>query len=241
MTQYRETSAHDRRFMNRYCIRVIASMVCTIILAAIPFSHIIAKANNEVLVTEQCAPEQIRFDFEFSTNEATGMIESFDVSDDGRIATQINPCSINIYDTFGCYDFTIDTNITRTHVTLQWNDDILFIYLYSSDFWDSSYDCIKIHGYEDYEIFSCPVNDDTKHFWEYLEQHESELITDKGRYYVEYGNLRYTDNESEVDYAITENTSFRPWWLLSIPILTAIIWFGFFRKRVKEWEKKHSS
>ncbi|WP_276795837.1 hypothetical protein, partial [Ruminococcus champanellensis] len=61
---------------------------------------------------------------------------------------------------------------------------------------------------------------------------------DKGRYYLQYGNLRYKDNESNEDYAVTENTSFRPWMLLSIPILTVIIWFGFLRKRVKRWEEK---
>ena len=75
-------------------------------------------------------------------------------------------------------------------------------------------------------------------FWNTLDNHDYELITDKGRYYVKYGNLRYTDKESGADYAVTENTSFKPWWLLSIPALTAIIWFGFLRKRVKAWEEE---
>ena len=95
-----------------------------------------------------------------------------------------------------------------------------------------------INGYEDYQLYSCPVTDNTEKFWNGLEVHEDELITDKGRYYLQYGNLRYKDNESNEDYAVTENTSFRPWMLLSIPILTVIIWFGFLRKRVKRWEEK---
>ena len=156
----------------------------------------------------------------------------------GKIATCINPSNINVYNEYGNFDFAIYTNLTRTKVILQWDKNTLLIYLNLSSDFGSKYDIVKINGYEDYQLYSCPVNDNTEKFWNELEIHEDELITDKGRYYLQYGNLRYKDNESNEDYAVTENTSFRPWWLLSIPILTVIIWFGFLRKRVKRWEEK---
>ncbi len=191
-----------------------------------------AKADNEILVTEEY--EQ-NFSLNFSKVEKTGIIQSFAVADDGRIATFINNQGINIYDEYGFYDFTIYKELYKINVTLQWDNDILLIYLSSS--WDGNdYKIIKVNGYEDYEIFSCPDNGETRTFWNTLDNHDYELITDKGRYYVKYGNLRYTDKESGADHAVTENTSFKPWWLLSIPALTAIIWFGFLRKRVKTWE-----
>lgn len=192
--------------------------------------------NDIILEAEKYDPAQSQFHFQFLTYEETGIIRFFDVSDEGRVATCIGSGtdSINIYDAYGYYNFTIHTNITRTRTILQWDNDMLLLYLNSG----SSYNLVKIKGYEDYEIYSCPVNADTERFWNGLEQHQNELITDKGRYYVQYGNLRYTDYESGADYAVTENTSFQPWWLLSIPILTAIIWFGFAKKRVKKWEEK---
>lgn len=200
------------------------------------FSEMSVKAENESLIMEKCESDKSQFSLSFSYEEETGMIELFDVSDDGRIATCIKP-GINIYDENGVYDFTVYTNITRTRINLSWDNDILFIYLDSSSVFGADYYVIRIEEFGEYDIYSCPADDNTKRFWSGLEQHEDELLTDKGRYYVHYGNLRYTDNETGGDYAITENTSFRPCWLLIIPLLTAIIWFGFMRKRVKKWEE----
>lgn len=203
-------------------------------------SQVYAIYDNKVLTTEQCNPEDSRFEFDFSTNEATGIIKSFDVSDTGKIATCISPSHFNVYDEYGNYDFTIYTNITKTRAILQWENDTLFIYLDFSGDSGSYYEFIEVNGYKDYKMYTCPVNDDTENFWNRLEQHEYELVTSEGRYYVENGNLRYRSNENDEDYAVTENTSFQPWWLLSIPILTVIIWFGFLRKKVKQWEKEHT-
>ena len=225
--------------MGNYRI-IITFIVCAIAFASIISlsSRMIVEANSEGLVTEKYDSKQSRFDFEFSTNEATGTIKSFDVSDHGKIATCINPSNINVYDEYGNFDFAIYTNLTRTKVILQWDKNTLLIYLNLSSDCGSKYDLVMINGYEDYQLYSCPVTDNTEKFWGELEVHEDELITDKGRYYLQYGNLRYKDNESNEDYAVTENTSFRPWMLLSIPILTVIIWFSFLRKRVKRWEEK---
>lgn len=198
------------------------------------FTEISAKAENEPLITEKC---ESQFNLSFSYEEDTGMIKSFDVSADSRIATCINPGNINIYDENGIYDFTIYTNITRTQTNLSWDNDVLLIYLKSSGVLGSDYHVIRIKGFGEYDIYSCPADENTEKFYNSLEQHENELLTDKGRYYVHYGNLRYTDNETGSDYAVTENTSFRPYWLLVIPILTVVIWFGFMRKRVKKWEE----
>lgn len=201
------------------------------------FSKTSVKAEKESLIMEKCKSDESRFNLSFSYKEETGMIKLFDVSDDGRIATCINPGNVNIYDENGIYDFTVYTNIARTRINLSWDNDILLIYLDLSGDSGTDYHVIKIKGFDEYDIYSCPVDDNTKKFWNGLEQYEDELLTDKGRYYVHYGNLRYTDNETGSDYAITENTSFRPCWLLIIPLLTAIIWFGFMRKRVKKWEE----
>ena len=95
---------------------------------------------------------------------------------------------------------------------------------------------MKINGYDDYEVYTCPNNENTKKFWNALPESQRELITDTGRYYIQTGNLRFEDKKTGTDYALTENTSFQPWWLLSIPVLTAIIWFGYAKKRVKQWE-----
>ena len=223
--------------MRNYKI-IIAFVVFAITFVSIMSSQMIVKADNRELVTEKYDSKQSRFDFEFSTNEATGTIKSFDVSENGKIATCMNPSNINVYDEYGKFDFAIYTNLTRTKVILQWDKNTLLIYLNLSSDFGPKYDLVKIAGYEDYQLYSCPATDNTEKFWNELEMHEDELITDKGRYYLQYGNLRYKDNESNEDYAVTENTSFRPWMLLSIPILTVIIWFGFLRKRVKRWEEK---
>ena len=196
--------------------------------------------NDVVLTKEQYDPSQSRFQLEFSTNEATGIIRSFDVSEEGRIATYINPSSINVYDEYGNYDFSVYTNISKARPILQWENDVLSIYLDFSGDSGSYYELIEIDSYEHYKVYSCPVTDDTERFWNELEYHERELITDEGIYYVENGNLRFRNNGNGSDYALTENTSFQPWWLLIIPILTAIIWFGFLRKRVKQWEKERT-
>ena len=225
--------------MKKYARFFTLALVLAYIL--LPTYQTTVKAADDVLMTEKCEPEQSRFDFEFSTIEATGMIRSFDVSDDGRIATCISPSNINVYDEYGNFAFAIYTDLTRTRTILQWDNDTLLIYLDLSSVSGSSHDLVKVNGYEDYTLYTCPVNVDTEKFWNRLEQHENEVITDNGRYYVKTGNLRYTDNESGEDHTVTENTSFQPWWLLSIPILTAIIWFGGVRKRVKEWEKVHNN
>ena len=156
------------------------------------------------------------------------MIHSFAVSDSGRIATCIG-FNINIYNAHGSYEFTIYTYLSHTSIILDWDNDTLLIYL-------SDYRLIKVNGYDDYKIYTCPENEDTKKFWDEIPEHKRELITDTGRYYVQTGNLRFEDKKTGADYALTENTSFQPWWLLSIPILTAIIWFGYAKKRVKQWE-----
>lgn len=207
----------------------------------VPSFQVYAVSDNKALTTEQCDPENSRFEFEFTTNEATGRIKSFHVSEAGRIATCINPSHINVYDEYGNYDFTINTSITKTRTILQWENDTLFIYLDFSGDSGSYYELIEVNGYRDYKMYTCPVNDDTVNFWNGLEQHEYELVTSEGRYYVKNGNLRYRSNDDGEDYALTENTSFQPWWLLSIPLLTVIIWHGFLRKKVKEWEEKHSN
>lgn len=196
--------------------------------------------NDVVLTKEQQDPSQSRFQLEFSTNEATGMIRSFDVSEEGRIATYINPSSINVYDEYGNYDFSVYTNISKAHPILQWENDTLSIYLDFSGDSGSYYELIEIDSYEQYKVYTCPVDDNTERFWNELEYHERELITNEGIYYVENGNLRFRNNGNGSDYALTENTSFQPWWLLIIPILTAIIWFGFLRKRVRQWEKERT-
>ena len=66
--------------MRNYKI-IIALVICAITFASIMSSQMIVKADNEELVTEKYDSKQSRFDFEFSTNEATGTIKSFDVSD----------------------------------------------------------------------------------------------------------------------------------------------------------------
>ncbi len=215
----------------------ITMLFVFMLLFAFPFStETSAKAESEPLITEKYESDESRFNLSFSYEEETGIINFFDASDKGRIATCINH-NINIYDENGVYDFTVYTNITRTRINLKWDNDILLVYLsLSSDFGDD-YHVIRIKGFDEYDIYSCPADENTEKFWNGLEQHEYELLTDKGRYYVHYGNLRYTDNETGSDYAITENTSFRPYWLLIIPLMTAVIWFGFMRKRVKKWEE----
>lgn len=225
--------------MKKYAGMLALTLAYTLLLSY----QTTVKAADDVLMTEKCELGQTGFSIYFSKTEKTGMISQFAISGDGRIATEIKPVevNINVYEKYGYYDFTIYTNITRSDTILHWEDDALFIYLHSSNISDESYRLIKVNGYEDYEFFQCPVNESTREFWSRLEKNQDEFITDKGRYYVQYGNLRYTDNESGEDCALTENTSFRPWWLLSIPILTAIIWFGFLRKRVKEWEKEQNN
>lgn len=213
----------------------LLSLVCPF------FSQTSVKAENESLLMEKCEYDKSRFNFSFSHKEETGMIRLFDVSDDGKVATCINSGSVNIYDENGIYDFTVYTNITRTRINLSWDNNILLMYLDSSVAFDDDYYVIRIKGFDEYDIYSCPADDNTKKFWDSLEQHDNELLTDKGRYYIYYGNLRYIDNETGSDYAITENTSFRPYWLLIIPFLTVIIWFGFMRKRVKKWEEDKKS
>ncbi len=200
------------------------------------FAETSVKAESEPLITEKCESDESRFNLSFSYEEETGMIDFFDVSDDGRTAVCINN-NINIYDENGIYDFTIYTNITRTKINLDWDNDILLVYLSLSGDFGNDYNVIRIKGFDEYDIYSCPADENTEKFWNGLEQHDDELLTDKGRYYVHYGNLRYTDNETGSDYAVTENTSFRLYWLLIIPLLTAVIWFGFMRKRVKKWEE----
>lgn len=73
---------------------IIAFVVCAITLASITSlsSRMIVEAYSEGLVTEKYDSKQSRFDFEFSTNEAAGTIKSFDVSDNGKIATCIREC-----------------------------------------------------------------------------------------------------------------------------------------------------
>lgn len=216
-------------------------MLFVFLLFAFPFfAETSAKAESEPLITEKCESDKRRFNLSFSYEEETGMIDLFDVSDGGRIATCINR-NINIYDENGIYDFTVYTNITRTQIDLSWDNDILLVYLRLSGDFGDDYHVIRIKGFDEYDIYSCPADENTEKFWNSLEQHKDELLTDKGRYYVNYGNLRYTDNETGSDYAITENTSFRPYWLLIIPLLTAVIWFGFMRKRVKKWEENKKS
>lgn len=191
------------------------------------------------LETELIEPEESHFEFQFFRQEKTGMIEYFDVSENGRIATCINstsPDSINIYDPYGYYDFTVDTSFKRGATVLQWDHDALLIFLDTA--LDSGYEFARINGYEDYEIYRCPVNTETEKFWNQFTPYKSELSTETGRYYVKYGNLRYTDHATGADYPITENTSFQPWWLLSIPVLTAVIWFGYLKKRVIAWENE---
>ncbi len=192
----------------------------------------------QMAVLETQKAEQNQMDFQFSRVEASGMIESFDVSETGRIASCISPSSmnLNIYDQYGSYDFTIYTDITRRDAVLHWEEDTLLIYLYYSGISGEEYHLVRVNGYEEYEIFTCPANAQTEKFWSTLEKHTSEQITENGRYYLEYGNLRCEDKQNQKDYAVTENTSFRPWQLLSIPILAAIIWFRYLRKPVREWE-----
>ncbi len=120
--------------------------------------------NDVVLTKEQYAPSQSRFQLEFSTNEATGMIRSFDVSDEGNIATYINPSSINIYDEYGNYDFSVYTNISKARPILQWENDVLSIYLDFSGDSGSYYELIEIDSYEHYKVYTCPVTVDTERF-----------------------------------------------------------------------------
>lgn len=217
--------------MKKY-IKIILSLV-SVIIYILPLSvPIIAKSENETLVTETYDPEQNYYKFNFSTVEETGLINSFAVSDSGRIATCIG-VDINIYNAYGSYEFTIYTYLQHTGIILDWENDTLLIYLSNHKY---EYKFIKINGYDDYEVYTCPDNEDTKEYWNELPEYQRELITDTGRYYVQTGNLRFEDKKTGADYALTENTSFQPWWLLSIPILTAIIWFGYARKRVKQWE-----
>lgn len=217
---------------------IITLLLFTLALAPLLSFQTIAKAGDEILTTEKCEPEEIKFQVHFSKVEKTGMIESFDVSIEGRAATHIShtglSIDINVYDQYGFYDYTIYMDITHSEIILNWDEETLLIHLQGY--------IIKVNGYDEYEIYKYPADDNAKKFWHELELEKitDELITDKGRYYVQYGNLRYIDNESAEDYAVTENTSFRPWWLLSIPILTAIIWFGFVRKRIKEWEEEQN-
>ena len=224
-----------KRFRMTFCL--IHIMIVVLMLS----SRMIVTANNTALVTEHFDSGKSWFDIQFSADEATGMIQFFDVSETGRIATCIGPSHINVYDEHGLFDYCIDTNTTRTRISLQWDGDILLIYLDSSGSWGSDYGLVRVEGYAQYACFSCPDDERTKAFWSGLEQHEDELIRDNGRYYVKYGNLRFADDATGADYALTENTSFRPWWLLSIPVLTAVIWFGFLRKRVKAWERQRQN
>ncbi len=212
------------------------------ILIPLYFFHpcIVVSAVEETSTIVQNIPDDFEARISFSKVEKTGMIQQFTVSDCGQIATCIgSSCNFNVYDTYRYYDYTIYTDITKTDVILQWENTVLLIYLHFSGVSNESYHLIRVNGFEDYEVISLPVNEKTEKLWAGLPENTSELITNDGRYYLHYGNLMYKDNESGDDYAVTENTSFHPLMLLSIPILTAIIWFGFARKKVKQWEEEN--
>lgn len=216
--------------MKKYILTIISLVYAIIIILPVSFA-IIAKSENETIVTELYDPEQNHVKLNFSTVEKTGLINSFAVSDSGKIATAIQ-FNINIYNASGNYEFTIYTNFRHVSMQLDWDNDTLLIYL-------SNYKIIKINAYDDYTMYTCSDNEDTEKFWSEIPKPEREFITDTGRYYIQTGNLRFEDNKTGADYALTENTSFQPWWLLSIPVLTAIIWFGYAKKRVKQWEQEH--
>ncbi len=179
------------------------------------------------------------FDIHFSKVEKSGMIQQFLVSDHGQIVTCITSSGMNfnLYDAYGVYDYTIYTDITRHSAIFQWDADTLLIYLRFSGVTDTEYHLIRVRGFEDYEVTCLPVNEKTEKLWEGLPQNPNEQFTDEGRYYLHYGNLMF-ENYDGSSYPVTENTSFHPAMLLLIPILTAVIWFGYAKKQVKAWETR---
>ena len=231
------------RFFRCRCLKTRSAfhlLMCIMISFYFQPCMIVGAVDETGMIVQNQADDD-RSGINFSKVEKTGMIQQFAVSSSGQIVTCIGASSLNfnIYDTYGYYDYTIYTNITKNDVILQWENSELLIYLHFSGVSDESYRVIRVSGFEEYEVVSQPVNEGTKELWDGLSQNTGELITNDGHYYLHYGNLMYEDSRSGNHYAVTENTSFHPLMLISIPILTAIIWFGVVRKKVKQWEEEN--
>ncbi len=233
-------SFHGDKIINS--VHLLCFSICLLTIATLQKACIVVSATEEVNTLEKSSLNDLDSTFCFSNVEETGSIRQFAVSSSGQIVTCIGASSLNfnIYDTYGYYDYTIYTNITRNDVILRWEENTLLIYLHFSGIINESYRLMKVNGYKDYEVIDLPVNEKTEELWSGLPQNTSELITNDSRYYLHYGNLMYEDLRNGENYAVTENTSFHPLMLLSIPILAAIIWFGIVRKKVKQWEEKRN-
>ena len=171
--------------------------------------------------------EDAPFALEFSDNECHGRIRIFDASEQGQIATELDGWEINVYDDVR-YDYSIRPAWSHCSVSLDWEGETLLIYT-------SSGYAVEVYDYEEYAVYQM---EDTPEYAEYLRslRHDaSPLDVENKHYFMQDGNLLYSENGSEGTFYIADNAELRPELFLFLLALLIMIPVAIQKFRAGEW------
>ncbi len=171
--------------------------------------------------------EDAPFSLEFSSNECHGRIRIFDVSEQGQIAAELDGWEINVYDDVR-YNYSIRPTWQHCSVSLDWEGETLLICT-------SSGYAVEVYGYEDFAVYQM---EDTPEYADYLRslRHDvSPLDVGNKHYFMQDGNLLYSENGSEGTFYIADNAELRPELFLFLIALLIMIPVAIQKLRAGEW------
>ncbi len=187
-------------------------------------------ATNEFVSSIINEPTSYPFQIDFIKEEQHNIIDTFDVSEQGDIATCLEDYSINVYNQFGGFKYSIRPNYTHCTATIAWEENILMIYVKLSGIPDSKYYIVEVQDFEKYQVYTIAATDENMKLWNELPFHVKDLYMNGNHYYMSDGSLVYNVDGQEGTFYIADNSFFDPMLLLA-PIVIPLCVFCFINRK----------
>ncbi len=177
--------------------------------------------------------EDVPFTLEFSHTECHGRIRTFAASEGAQVATELDGWEINVYNDVQ-FAYSIRPSWQHCSAYLDWEGETLLICT-------SSGYAVEVCGYEDFAVYRLEETPEQSKYLQTLRHDTTPLDIGNRQYFMEDGNLLFTENGSEGAFYIADNAELRPELFLFLLVLVILIPVTIQKVRAGEWKLPHKS